>query len=591
MSLDAGVPIQELKAKTHEILLERPGLSQAVVRLKEKAVIPNKDFVLNYQVAGSQIQDAVLTHKGDKGGFFAMILQPPKRITVEDVTPKELVFVLDTSGSMSGFPIEKAKETMKLALDGLYPRDTFNLITFAGNTRVLFPQPLRATSENLQRAQQFLASRQGGGGTEMMKAIRTALAPSDSQEHVRIVCFMTDGYVGNDMAIADEIQKHPNARVFSFGIGNSVNRFLLDKMAEYGRGEAEYVTLQDDGSAAARRFHERVRNPLLTDISIDWGNLPVADVYPRRSPDLFSAKPVILTGRYTGAARGELKLLGKMSGRDFERTIPVEFLSSAPDHDVLAKLWARTRIADVMSQDWGGVQSGTTKPEVKAEVTRLGLEFRLMTQFTSFVAVEEMMITDGGRPRLIHVPVEMPQGVSYEGVFGDRITAEGFSKNRRQNFRSLGGSLRAAKDALLQAPVAQSPVFEALADRGAAVTPGEEQEASRAANEATTVARDPKYAGLHSKLDLALVSLFARHEQGRLKLTSAEERFAQDGKVEIQIWLGDATPEVAEQLGKLGFVRLAEPKVAKILIGRIAIDKLAALAEIEGVRYVTPFIQ
>ena len=595
VSLDAGVPIQELKAKTHEILLERPGLSQAVVRLKEKAVIPNKDFILNYQVAGSQIQDAVLTHKGDKGGFFAMILQPPERVTVEDVTPKELVFVLDTSGSMSGFPIEKAKETMKLALDGLYPRDTFNLITFAGNTRVLFPQPVRATSENLQLAQQFLASRQGGGGTEMMKAIRTALAPSDSQEHVRIGCFMTDGYVGNDMAIADEIQKHPNARVFSFGIGNSVNRFLLDKMAEYGRGEAEYVTLQDDGSAAARRFHERVRNPLLTDISIDWGNLPVTDTYPKRSPDLFSAKPVILIGRYTSAARGELKLLGKMSGRDFERTIPVEFPGSAPDHDVLAKLWARTRIADVMSQDWSGVQSGTTKPEVEAEVTRLGLEYRLMTQFTSFVAVEEMMITDGGQPRLIHVPVEMPQGVSYEGVFGDRIASEGFSLGLKQSFRSLGNSLRAAKDALLShAPVGQSApttvLREAPADQAAAVAPGEEQEASRE-DGATTVPRDPTYAGLHSKLDRALVSLFARHEQGRLKLTPAEERFAQDGKVEIQIWLGDATPEVAEQLGKLGFVRLAEPKVAKILIGRIAIDKLAALAEIEGVRYVTPFIQ
>ena len=148
----------------------------------------------------------------------------------------------------------------------------------------------------------------------MMKAIRTALDPSDSQEHIRIVCFMTDGYVGNDMEIIDEIQKHPNARVFSFGIGNSVNRFLLDKMAEQGRGEVEYVTLKDDGSAAARRFHERVRNPLLTDISVDWGGLPVSDVYPKRIPDLFSAKPVILTGRYSGAAHGEIGCAARCRG-------------------------------------------------------------------------------------------------------------------------------------------------------------------------------------------------------------------------------------------------------------------------------------
>ncbi len=219
-----------------------------------------------------------------RGGFFTLILQPPDRVTTADVTPKELVFVLDTSGSMSGFPIEKAKETMRLALDGLYPQDTFNLITFAGDTHILFPQPVPASKENLRKAQMFLESRSGGGGTEMMKAIRAALDSSDSQQHVRIVCFMTDGYVGNDMEIIAEVQKHPNARVFAFGIGSAVNRFLLDKMAEHGRGEVEYVGLKDDGSTAARRFHERIRNPLLTDISVDWGGLPLSRHLPEAHP-------------------------------------------------------------------------------------------------------------------------------------------------------------------------------------------------------------------------------------------------------------------------------------------------------------------
>ena len=280
----------------------------------------------------------MLTHHADKGGFFTLILQPPERVTVEDVTPKELVFVIDSSGSMSGFPMEKAKEVIKLAMDGLYPRDTFNLITFAGDTHMLFPEPVPATTANVRRAQEFLKSRSGGGGTEMMKAIRAALDPSDQQEHMRIVCFMTDGYVGNDMAILGEIQKHRNARIFSFGVGSSVNRFLLDKMAEEGRGEVEYVGSNDDGSAAARRFHERVRNPLLTDISIDWGGLPVADVYPKRIPDLFSAKPVILSGRYTGAARGTVRLRGRMSGREVVRQMSVDFPASEPRRDVLATL-------------------------------------------------------------------------------------------------------------------------------------------------------------------------------------------------------------------------------------------------------------
>jgi Ca-activated chloride channel family protein len=178
----------------------------------------------------------------------------------------------------------------------------------------------------------------------MMNAIRAALAPSDKQDHVRIVCFMTDGYVGNDMEIISEIQKHPNARVFSFGIGSSPNRFLLDKMAEHGRGEVEYVTLEDDGSAAARRFHERIRNPLLTDIEIDWAGLPVADVYPKRLPDLFSVKPLILTGRYTSAARGSIRLRGNLAGRNFVKEIPVELPESQNEHDSMATLWARERI-------------------------------------------------------------------------------------------------------------------------------------------------------------------------------------------------------------------------------------------------------
>src|SRR5262245_13056686 len=418
VKLDAGVPIDGLKSKLHEVDVARTDNHRAVVRLKDQATIPNKDFILKFDVAGKTMSDAVMTHRGTQGGFFTLILQPPERVTAADVTPKELVFVLDTSGSMEGFPIEKAKETMKLALDNLYPEDTFNLITFSGDTHVLFPQPVPATRENLLRAQGFLASRQGSGGTEMMKAIRAALEASDEQDHVRIVCFMTDGYVGNDMEIISEIQKHQNARVFAFGIGSSVNRFLLDKMAEQGRGEVEYVTLEDDGSAAARRFHERVRNPLLTDIEIDWAGLPIADVYPKRLPDLFSVKPLILTGRYTSASRGAIRLRGNLAGQNFVKEIPVELPESQNEHDVLAPLWARTRIDDLMSQDYAGIQNDDPQLDVREAITQLGLEYRLMTQFTSFVAVEEMTVTDGGQPRRIDVPVEMPEGMSRDGVFG-----------------------------------------------------------------------------------------------------------------------------------------------------------------------------
>src|SRR6185436_14416315 len=332
-------------------------------------------------------------------------------------------------------PIEKAKETMSLALDNLNPSDTFNLITFAGDTSILFPEPVPATRENLRKAQAFLQSRSGSGGTEMMKAIRAALDPSDDQDHVRIVCFMTDGYVGNDMEIIAEIQKHPNARVFAFGIGSSVNRFLLDKMAEAGRGEVEYVGLNDDGSAAARRFHERVRNPLLTDISIDWSNLPVADVYPQRIPDLFAAKPLVLTGRFTSAGRGTIRLKGKMGGSDFVREIPVELPETMALHDVLAPVWARARVDNLMNEDYAGAQSGNMRADLKDTITQLGIEYRLMTQFTSFVAVEEMVVTDGGQPRRIDVPVEVP-----EGTKGDTDPEESIVAIPRQVYKSSGSA-------------------------------------------------------------------------------------------------------------------------------------------------------
>src|SRR6185369_13316286 len=294
--------------------------------------------------------DAVLTHRSERGGFFTLILQPPQRVTAEDVMPKELVFVLDTSGSMEGFPLEKAKETMSLAFNNLYPHDTFNVITFAGDTRILFSEPVPATPENLRKAKKFLADQSGDGGTEMMKAIKAALKPSDSQDHMRIVCFMTDGDVGNDQEILAEVQKYSNARVFSMAFSSAPNRYLLDNMAAYGRGEVDYVSDAGDAEAVARRFNERLRNPLLTDISIDWSGLPVTDVYPNRIPDLFGVKPLIVSGRYSSGGKGTIRLKGKTAGQDFVRDIPLELPETEAEHDVLATLWARRKIDDLMRQ-------------------------------------------------------------------------------------------------------------------------------------------------------------------------------------------------------------------------------------------------
>ena len=623
VALDAGVTLDGLKSTLHDVDVERPTLHSAFVRLKNKGEIPNKDFILKYDVAGRRIEDAVLTHRSDPaGGYFTMVLQPPERVTAEDVMPKELVFVLDTSGSMNGFPIEKAKETMKLALDGLYPQDTFNLITFSGDTSILFPEPVPATRENLAKAQAFLASRSGSGGTEMMKAIRAALDPSDAQNHVRVVCFMTDGYVGNDMEIISEVKKHPNARVFAFGIGGSVNRFLLDKMAEHGRGEVEYVTLSDDGSAAAKRFHERVRNPLLTDITIDWSGLPVADVYPERIPDLFSAKPVIVSGRYTGGARGAIKLKGRMSGRDIVRDIQVELPDTESRHDVLATLWARTRVDDLMSQDYNGIQNGNTRDDIREAITQLGLSFRLMTQFTSLVAVEEMTVTDGGEPRKIEVPVDMPEGVSHEGVFGkdgDGRVARYYSRSNQQGAISnlpINGrtpapaetvSVTAGNPTGPKPPPAANTKAKKGSSAGSGSSSGIGTGSGRGVGPGTGYSMGPGYRALTdrdglkqlspeeqkrrevlAKMNPSIAALIERLKNKNAQPAADEAKFVRNGKAEIQVWLTEKSPEVIAGLKQLGFEVVLDPKTAKMIIGRLPIEKLAALADLKSVRYVAP---
>ena len=678
VKLDAGVPIESVASKTHEIDSAMLTMSSYAVKLKNENTIPNKDFILKYDVAGKKIQDAVLTHRDEKGGYFTLILQPPDVVRPQDATPKEIVFVLDTSGSMEGFPIEKAKEAMKLAIDGLNPQDTFNLITFSGDTSILFEKPVPATPENLKKAQAFLESRQGSGGTEMMKAIKAALDPSDAQDHVRVVCFMTDGYVGNDNEIISEIQKHPNARVFSFGIGSSVNRFLLDKMAEEGRGEVEYVSLTDDGSAAAKRFHERVRNPLLTDISLDFGGLKVADVYPKRIKDLFSAKPVVIHGRYTQAGSGTIKLIGKSFGNETVREIPVNFPESDANHDVLGTLWARTRIDDLTSQDYTN-----NKPEIKDAITNIGLEYRLMTPFTSFVAVEERVVTDGGQPRRIEVPVELPEGVKYEGIFTEQEESErpsngfatGKSMNRVVNKPMLavtGVKLRekspATKEMRDKSKVSDQPW--AGGDEGYIVS-GEEKRESSAVIKATTLPKPmypatAKTAGTVSvevtldragtvtaaklvsgdkafqavaevaakkarfaipKLDLEIVkitgtisynfakdrkvtasdtlqnfqievkpnkysssvrALVERLKSNQLKPSAEEAKFVRDGKADIVIRLTELKPEIIAELKTLGIEILTEMPSANAVVGRIAIEKIPALAEIEAVTFISP---
>ena len=592
VKIDAGVPIQNLLSEQHKVSIERSGKSKAIVRLENQNELPNRDFLLRYEPAAAKVSDAVLTHRDDKGdGYFTLILQPPARPQESDITPKEIVFVLDTSGSMSGFPVEKGKQLINKMLTHLNANDTFNLITFSGDTAILFHEPVYPTEANIARARQFLDSRQGSGGTEMMKAIRAALDPSDASDHLRVVCFITDGYVGNDLEIVGEVKKHPNARVFSFGIGTSVNRFLLDKMAEVGRGEVEYVTLQESATPTADRLFERMRSPLLTDITVEWNGLPVKDIYPTLIPDVFSAKPVVLYGRYTGPASGTITVRGRRAGMPYEKEIKLDLPQVRKEHDVLGSLWARQKIDYLMAQDWNGMQVGNPKDDLKQQITDLGIEHRLMTQFTSFVAVEEQTVTTGGEPQVIQVPVEIPKGVRYEGVFGEpgRMQASGgvvagsLAKMQTMNGRFSTAQTVEVTSAAPAIDVSTSsvtttfdgatyPFIRTLSDLGPLYDKNEPKDS------------DSKRSALGQKLDAALLAVWECHAltAGKVDVPEGCSKLPQDS-VHVEITVSKASEQLLVKLRSLGFVM--DPQ-SKRLIGILPIQKLNKVAAVPEVIFV-----
>ncbi len=422
-------PLHEIV--TSERTKRTDGLAQsATVVLKKMSAIPNRDFVLSWKQTAEGVTDQVFTHTGKHGNFFGLMLRPPARVDDAMAVPREMIFVLDTSGSMNGFPIEKSKEVMERALASMREGDTFNVITFAGSTNVLWDKPRPVNEANLAEARALVSRQRGGGGTEMMTAVNAALvqAAGDDDRGVRplrIVVFLTDGYVGNEMAIIDAVKRNRGTtRVFSFGIGNSVNRYLLDSLAIEGGGAAEYVLLESEGAAAVDRLTKRTRTPVLTDIALEFSdNLSVLDIVPPLTniPDLFDETPVTILGRYTAPGAGTVTIRGMTAAGPWQRTITLSLPETQPEHDTIATMWARAKIEQVKGRDLRGVQNGTLAAELRGEIVRLGEQFGIMSEYTSFVAVDKLRVTVAGKPRLVNVPIELPAGTNFEGFFGRAV--------------------------------------------------------------------------------------------------------------------------------------------------------------------------
>ncbi len=410
VDIDAGVEIEEITCSSHVIKNSKITPERRTVKLSSLDSIPNKDFVLRYKVAGKTIKSALVTHSDNRGGFFTLMLYPPENLSYLKRAPMEMIFVLDCSGSMRGKPIKKAKDAITRALKQLQPDDTFQIIRFSNNASQLGPDPMPATPDNIHRGLKYVESLEGSGGTMMIEGIKAALDFPHDPKRFRLISFMTDGYIGNEAEILGEIHNRLGAsRIFSFGVGPSVNRYLLDRIAKLGKGAVAYIGLDESAGEVVDLFYERISHPALVDVTIDWGNLKVTDVYPGTIPDLFVGRPVILTGRFEGKRNTTIRVTGKVGNLNQEIAIPVNLSDSDNTHTGIACVWARKKIETLANQT-----TYDNNPELPEKIKQVALEYGLMSAYTAFIAVDSSRQTAGDHGTTVPVPVPVPYGVRYD---------------------------------------------------------------------------------------------------------------------------------------------------------------------------------
>jgi hypothetical protein len=419
IDVQVGVEVSNWIAPTHTItgVPTREGFS---ARLADAETIPNRDFVLRWRAGSDQPQATLfLGPKHDGAGHFSLVVQPPALDLDAMVGRREMIFVIDVSGSMSGTPLLLAKQSLRAALAKLRPVDTFNVLRFSGGTGELFATPQPANEHNLVLAERFIDGLEAGGGTEMLDAVELALRPRVPPGTNRYVFFVTDGYVGNEYEIMSKAatlvrsahEGGARARVFGLGIGAAPNRDLIDGLSRAGEGIALYVTNREHPREAVESYFRIIDHPVLEQLELDWGGLVISQVYPGGSsgpPDLFASQAIVLLGRYRGSVDGAIVLRAETADTRKRVELPVAVLDSPQDDRMLATLWAREKIADLDAAKWDG---DLDWEQAEREITQLGLRYGLVTAYTSLVAVDKSRVVGDGDPERVDQPVDAVEDV------------------------------------------------------------------------------------------------------------------------------------------------------------------------------------
>lgn len=403
----AGVPIYDLACPSHQVFPKWWNNGNVQVSLDDSDPFQgNRDFVLRYRLGGDQITSGLLLLQGEQENFFLYMAQPPKRVEAADIPPREYIFVVDVSGSMDGFPLNTSKRLLKDLIGNLRPTDLFNVVLFAGDANVLSPQSLQANQQNIGRAIGLLEQQRGGGGTELLAAIQQAMSLPRPQGISRSVVLVTDGYISGERGVFDHIRANLNqCNVFAFGIGSSVNRYLIEGVAKAGMGEPFIVTEEAEAENVAAKFREYIQTPVLTDIHLHSIGFDTYDVNPVVFPDLFAQRPIILFGKWRGPVAGTIELTGKTGQGDFVSRFDVAGTQPDEGNRALRYLWARSRIAELSDY-------GSSEEENVAAITALGLQYNLLTRYTSFIAVREVVTNPTGSAQDVNQPNPLPLHVS-----------------------------------------------------------------------------------------------------------------------------------------------------------------------------------
>jgi Ca-activated chloride channel family protein len=405
VSVHAGMPIQEIASPSHKVTPRFTAADTAQLALGAPGD-GNRDFVLRYRLRGGAIQTGLLRFEDRDERFFLLMMQPPARVEPQKIPPREYVFIVDVSGSMSGFPLEVSKQLIGDLLRGLRPTDRFNLLFFSGGSYQMSEESVIASPGHIARALRVLSEVQAGGGTELLGALRKALAMPSAEGTSRTFVAITDGFVPVEAEAFELVRKNlGKANFFAFGIGSSVNRHLIEGLARAGMGESFVMLNRDEAPREAARFRKMIEAPVLTDIRIDYAGLDAYDVDPPAVPDLLAERPLVIVGKYRGDGRGTVSVRGAAGDGPFEARLSGGATSDA-GMGALAHLWARRRVAELGDREafGGGSQ--------REPIVELGVRYHLLTPYTSFVAVDSLRRRGSSDLVTVRQPLPLPEGVS-----------------------------------------------------------------------------------------------------------------------------------------------------------------------------------